>query len=95
MSLWSPQQLEWLRALDCQPLQLAGAAEAVVAPAAPAPTTAPSREGHPRLHAALLHAGRGRPGVEALVATLDLPALRADAGAKRALWPRLRALLRN
>ena len=101
---WSAQQREWLQALGHDVLVLAGAeAPAEVAslpsehplPAAPAPRgpTVATAGDSPMLRAMLRAAGRRDPG--------DLPwlpdpaTLRGDAAAKRALWPRLRALRRK
>ena len=99
---WSPQQREWLEALGHEVLVLAGAEPTVeepptrpaetplpVARAARAPAVSAAGES-PMLRALLRAAGRRDGG--------DLPwlpdpaTLRGDAAAKRALWPRLRAL---
>lgn len=99
MSLWSAQQVEWLEAMGLQPLALASEAAPAQAGgiagagrieprAARAPEAVPSPM---RLHAALLRCVRGQAAVLASL-QVDVEALRTDPAAKRALWPRLRAL---
>ena len=100
MSLWSPQQHEWLEAMGLQVLQQASTtpvprvrqdgSESLPVAAASSPRDAPNA----RLQRAILHAVRACPdGVEWLAAQhVDIEALRNDAAAKRALWPRLRAM---
>jgi len=102
---WSPQQREWLEALGHEVLVLAGAelpaeepptwpAETPlpVARATRAPDVSPSGES-PMLRALLRAAGRRDRGE--LPWLPDPATLRGDAAAKRALWPRLRALRRK
>lgn len=76
-SPWSAAQLEWLRALGHEPVRHAGLPD------------------DPLLHAVLRAAGRDPSDAGALALVGQLPpvaSLRGDAGAKRRLWPRLRAL---
>lgn len=92
---WSPQQREWLQALGHDVLVLAGAAIApersAVAPSSRRGLADPPPVAGPLLRAVLRAAGRREIGE--LAAWLPDPAsLRGDAAAKRALWPRLRAL---
>lgn len=97
---WSPQQREWLQALGHDVLVLAAAAPAQSPPAAAqAARPAASGRGPTRsapTDAALLSAvlrAAGRRDVGELAAWLpDAATLRGNAAAKRALWPRLRAL---
>jgi len=104
---WSAQQREWLQALGFDVLVLAGAAS--VAPVSPHATAvadeaprseserdsgAAARGNNSALLRAVLHAA-GRRELGDLAAWLPDPAvLRGDPVAKRALWPRLRALRR-
>jgi hypothetical protein len=99
---WDPQQREWLQALGHDVLMLAsneGSREIPLAgPSEPAAAhrgavaSGPSES--PLMRAVLRAAGRREAGE--LAAWLpDTAALRGDAAAKRALWPRLRALRRN
>lgn len=110
MSLWSARQVEWLDAMGLVPMTPATGgmpdAPAVVAPTGgavvPAATAAsaqgderPARATPPaRLHLALLRAARGDAARLASL-RIDVDALRTDAAAKRALWPRLRSLRRS
>ena len=74
---WSAQQVEWLQALGHDVWRHAGAAD------------------HPLARAVLRAAGRDPcdPAAQALMASLPpVRTLRADPAAKRALWPRLRAM---
>ncbi|MFC0676900.1 hypothetical protein ACFFGH_03410 [Lysobacter korlensis] len=101
---WDAQQREWLQAMGFDVLTLqAQAAPAVreapaVQPASQAPTPTAETEIDPAapLIQALLRAARC--DIEAIVVAevmmIDggLSRLRADPAAKRALWPRLRAL---
>jgi hypothetical protein len=84
-AVWSPRQREWLAALGHEPLVRA-------------PPPAPVLPDDPLLHALLAAAGCG-PGSprlrEVLAALPPTAALRGDPAAKRALWPRLRALRRG
>lgn len=101
---WSPQQHEWLQALghDVLVLAAAGGGTEPVPPAASSTRAAVSVRGpvgnesgeSPLLRAVLRAAGRRNAGE--LAAWLPDPAsLRGNAAAKRALWPRLRALRRK
>lgn len=74
---WSAAQVEWLRALGHEPFRHAGLPD------------------DPLLHAVLRAAGQDPADARALALAGQLPpvsTLRGDAGAKRRLWPRLRAL---
>ena len=92
---WNPQQQAMLSAMGYTLYRQAGAAPPVhdggaVEPARAAPLAAGSPD---RLLQALVRAAGGRD-----LAALPLPPLdqlRASAAAKRALWPRLRALRRH
>lgn len=100
---WDPQQREWLQALGYEVMVPATAST----PAGPhtatdramprhggsdAPAPAPAQD---RLARALVRAARCElPDVLAALRT-DLDALRRDPAAKRAAWPRLRALRRS
>ena len=93
---WSPQQRQWLQALGHDVLVLAGdeappqVAETVAAAGRPAAAPAHPAAGSALQRALLRAAGRREPGE---LAWLPDPAtLRGNAAAKRALWPRLRAL---
>ena len=77
---WSPRQRQWLAALGYTLYEVA-----------PVPAV-------PLQHALLRAAGRDAAAADARVVLRALPApdaLRGDARAKRALWPRLRALRRG
>lgn len=99
---WSPQQREWLQALGHEVLMLAGAAapSEELSPAAASsacPAVSPrgsagtAHADSPLLRAVLRAAGRRDIGE--LPAWLpDTATLHGNAAAKRALWPRLRAL---
>ncbi len=79
MTMWDPFQREMLAALGLEPL--------VSAP--------PSLPDDPLLHALLRAAGRARDSgdlVQALRTLGEWTPLRGDVAAKRAWWPRLRAL---
>lgn len=101
---WSPQQREWLQALGHDVLVLATAGTtpmtmpAVESAAGPAAPVRSSQEtvsaGSPLMRAILKAAGRRDAG-ELADWLPDPDALRGDAAAKRALWPRLRALRRK
>ena len=83
---WSPQQQAMLSAMGYTLYRQAGAAP----DALPAqPVAAPLRTGTDRLLQALVHAAGGR---DLAPLALSLDQLRASGAAKRALWPRLRAL---
>lgn len=95
---WSPQQRQWLEALGHDVLVLAGAEALPVATAGrPAPTPprqpAPAAGESPLLRALLRAAGRRNPADLAWLP--DPGALRGNAAAKRALWPRLRSLRKS
>ena len=99
---WSPQQREWLQALGHEVLMLAGAAapSEELCPAAasracpaisPRGSAGTAHAGSPLLRALLRAAGCRDIGE--LGAWLpDTTTLQGNAAAKRALWPRLRAL---
>ena len=77
---WSPRQQKWLAALGY-----------TVYGVAPVPAA-------PLQHALLRAAGRDAAAADARAVLRGLPApgvLRGDARAKRALWPRLRAMRRG
>lgn len=81
---WSPQQREWLAALGHELY-------------APAPPMAPMLPDDRLLHGLLRAAGCGPDSPrlrEVLAALPPTERLRGDPAAKRALWPRLRALRR-
>ena len=97
---WSPQQREWLQALGHDVLMLAGAdvppavvatAEVAVRPAALAQRPAAPAAGDNALLRALQRAA-GRRDLGDFAWLPDPAALRGNAAAKRALWPRLRTL---
>lgn len=95
---WSPQQRQWLQALGHDVLVLAGAQAPPVAPAA-RPAATPPRQvppvaGDSPLLRALQRAA-GRRDLADLAWLPDPGALRGNAAAKRALWPRLRSLRRR
>lgn len=97
---WSAQQQEWLQALGHEVMVLAPtpATSTSVAAATTSgdegPPAAPWPDG-PLLRALARAAGR-RPADDEFARLLPDPAaLRGDAAAKRALWPRLRALRRR
>jgi hypothetical protein len=82
MTMWDPFQREVLAALGHVPY--------VLAP--------PQIPDDPLLHALLHAAGRGPGSADVGAVLRQLPAtasLRGNAAAKRALWPRLRALRRG
>jgi len=102
---WSPQQREWLEALGHEVLVLAGTEPpAEEPPTRPAETPLPvaraarapavSAAGESPMLRALLRAAGRRDGGD-LPWLPDPATLRGDAAAKRALWPRLRALRRK
>ena len=98
---WSPQQRQWLQALGHDVLMLAGAELApaieiaAVRPASSAPG-APPRAATPATgDTVLLRAlqrAAGRRDLDGFAWLPDPAALRGNAAAKRALWPRLRSL---
>lgn len=100
MSHWSAQQHEWLEAMGFDVLRLASAtpdeSTHPPGPGTPSPAAAFDSTGSAtaRLQRAVLHALRSCPEPAARLATLDIDvaALRGNATAKRALWPRLRAM---
>lgn len=97
---WSPQQREALQAMGLPVYRMADAAPQAAAPAdAPAAmrgeSTAAASTHDPLMLALLRAAGLGR---DAAPLAGDWPppqALRRDPQAKRALWPRLRAMRRS
>lgn len=88
---WTVQQQAMLEAMGYTLWRPAGAPPDVPAPrdVAPAPRAA-ARDDDPLLRA--LHRAAGGRDPSAVLPPLDR--LRGDAAAKRALWPRLRALRR-
>lgn len=100
---WSPQQCEWLQALGHDVLMLAGAdvppvidtavtvAAATVRTASAPPRAAPPAAADNGLLRALQRAA-GRRDLGGFAWLPDPAALRGNAAAKRALWPRLRTL---
>lgn len=101
---WNAQQREWLQALGHDVLVLAGnpaapesatTASSTVSDAGSARASAANQPADIPLMRAVLKAA-GRREVGELAAWLPDPAsLRGNAAAKRALWPRLRALRRK
>ena len=98
---WSAQQHEWLQALGHDVLVLAPSAGIGTAAeperndriAAATPNAARTVASvSPLLRALALAAGRSDQDPEVLATVADLAALRGSAAARRALWPRLRAL---
>jgi len=92
---WNPQQQAMLSAMGYTLYRQAGATPDTPAPAAgeTPPAVASGRGSPDRLLQALVRAAGGCD-----LAALPLPPmeqLRASGAAKRALWPRLRALRRN
>jgi len=92
---WDADQLRWLRALGHEPMLLASSmpAAAHAAEAAPAPSAPPSQPG--RRDALLAALARAAGGRDLAALGLDLEQLRREPRAKRALWPKLRALRRE
>ncbi len=87
---WSPQQREALEAMGLPVYRMASAT-----PPMPSETTDVASTLDPLILAMLRAAGRGR---DAAPLARDWPppqTLRGDPQAKRALWPRLRALRRS
>jgi hypothetical protein len=103
---WSREQLEWLQALGHDVLMLAPADSEVRAMTerssnAPAPqesrpargvATRPASSASPLLRALARAAGRSEDDAEFLQTVPDISVLRGNPAARRALWPRLRAL---
>jgi hypothetical protein len=93
---WSPQQQAMLSAMGYALYRQAGADTAGAEVAGPDATlpAGSSPPGRPeRLMAALVRAAGGRDPASLPLPPLDQ--LRGDAAAKRALWPRLRAIRRQ
>lgn len=96
---WDAQQREWLQALGyevmvpvaAQPERVEALEAPPPVPAAMAPRPAEAVHDDP-LARALARAARCEGPARLAGLQLDLAALRRDPGAKRALWPRLRAL---
>lgn len=88
---WSPQQQAMLAAMGYTLYRPAAAPAPVLAEAAAVRGQPP--EAYTRLLAALRRAAGGRELGDVALPPLDR--LRADAAAKRALWPVLRALRRR
>lgn len=72
-----------------------GAADAAAGSTRPPPPRAREPADEPVLLRNLLRAARRPSGDAQVLALFDAPALRGNAAAKRALWPRLRALRRG
>jgi DNA polymerase III psi subunit len=96
---WSSEQREWLQVLGHDVLMLAGATAMPELPreassAAAQPTTAARTTvaASPLLRALARAAGRNEQDAELLQALPDFATLRGNPAARRALWPRLRAL---
>jgi hypothetical protein len=100
---WSPLQREALEAMGLSPLQFISGvtpSDADLRSREAQPNTSAARpEASDRLSVALLRAAGGDRDAQTREAVLALcpspQALRGDARAKRALWPRLRALRRH
>ena len=96
MSLWSPQETEWLEAMGLQVLQAVSPGHVAALPDSAAVSRSAASTATPgeRLHRALRHALRACADPDAALAALqlDIDTLRNDPAGKRALWPRLRAL---
>jgi len=90
---WSAEQREWLQALGHDVLMLASAsASASAEPSAPEPVALARTAASPLLRALARAAGRNEQDAELLQALPDLATLHGNPAARRALWPRLRAL---
>jgi len=103
---WSSEQREWLQALGHEVLALAPAgsevrtegerpaiAEAAAKSRAVAGAAArPAPAASPLLRALARAAGRSEDDAELMKTVPDLSVLRGNPAARRALWPRLRAL---
>ena len=101
---WTAEQREWLAALGYDVLVPAGSNAATVMTSQPDVGGAPARPEHatraPQPAATLLRAlaraaGRAEDDSEFRQALPDLATLRGNPAARRALWPRLRALRRR
>ena len=91
---WNLQQQTFLAAMGYSVYHRAGAPAAAAAVRVDEATPAPREPGAAdRLHQALVRAAGGRDLSGLALPPLDR--LRGDAAAKRALWPRLRALRRG
>jgi len=96
---WSAEQREWLQALGHDVLRLAGATAEVEPPRevrSPAPepvaTARPAAAASPLLRALARAAGRNEQDAELQQVLPDFATLHGNLAARRALWPRLRAL---
>jgi hypothetical protein len=96
---WSAEQREWLQALGHDVLMLTTATTVTEPPqetrsSAPEPvaTARPAPAASPLLRALARAAGRAEQDVELLQTLPELTTLRGNPAARRALWPRLRAL---
>jgi hypothetical protein len=89
---WSPQQQAMLAAMGYTLYRLAGQEPAAADLPAKAVAIRPTAAATEPLLQALQRAAGGR---DLAALALSLPDLRASAAAKRALWPRLRALRRS
>ena len=102
---WSSEQREWLQALGhdvlmlapagSEPRMAAGRAAEVEMPARSRPVTVAAARptaASPLLRALARAAGRSEDDAEFLKTVPDLSVLLGNPAARRALWPRLRAL---
>lgn len=99
---WSSEQREWLQALGHDVLMLAStspaemqsppAREAAAPVSKPEVAARPATAASPLLRALARAAGRNEHDAELLQALPELATLRGNPTARRALWPRLRAL---
>jgi hypothetical protein len=103
---WSREQLEWLQALGHDVLMLAPVGSEARAEADRPSSTGlppksrqnvgaaakPASSASPLLRALARAAGRSEDDAEFLQAVPDISVLRSNPAARRALWPRLRAL---
>jgi hypothetical protein len=101
---WTSEQREWLQALGHDVLMLVPAGSDVRAEAdsgsgalakarpAASPAAKPASSASPLLRALARAAGRSEDDAEFLKTIPDVSALRGNPVARRALWPRLRAL---
>jgi len=96
---WSGEQREWLQALGHDVLMLASATMVAeppreAKPSAPEPVAAArtAAAASSLLRALARAAGRNEQDAELLQVLPDLTTLRGNPAARRALWPRLRAL---
>lgn len=89
---WSSEQREWLQALGFDVLTLAGTPSAGDARPATPPADDERLRDAPALVAALCRAAGGVEPHAVIGLVTNIDALRISPTAKRALWPRLRAM---